>query len=145
MYRYLESLSIHGGCSNRSFHLLLAHFLQQGYPSVQEVGAGFSISAIASGNFSFAPKTAIVVNLQLMTELQALAASGSLSAATFADAVLRSQPNYLVHSLLPLLEPTAQQMAAVRDKLISDGKRFGRDAYLYRCFSMTLQRGRAVQ
>jgi hypothetical protein len=124
MYCYLESLHIRGGCSNRSYHLLLAHYLQQAYPSVQEVGAGLSISAVASGNFSFAPKTAIVVNLQLMVELQTLAASGQLTAATFADAVLRSQPNYLVHGLLPLLEPTAPQMAAVRAKLISDGKFF---------------------
>jgi hypothetical protein len=124
LYRYLESLHIRGGCSNRSYHLLLAHYLQQAYPSVQEVGAGLSISAVASGNFSFAPKTAIVVNLQLMVELQTLAASGQLTAATFADAVLRSQPNYLVHGLLPLLEPTAPQMAAVRAKLISDGKFF---------------------
>jgi hypothetical protein len=91
---------------------------------VQEAGAGLSISAVASGNFSFAPKTAIVVNLELMAELQALDSVGQLSAATFADAVLRSQPNFLVHGLLPLLEPAAPQMGAVRSKLIADGTLF---------------------
>jgi hypothetical protein len=88
---------------------------------VQEVGAGLSISAITEGNFSFAPKTAIVVNLLLMLEIQALAASENLNAATFADAVLRSQPNYLVHALLPLVKPTAPGMNEVRAKLIADG------------------------
>lgn len=114
-------MSLRGGVHNRTFHLLLAHVLQQAYPSVQEAGAGLSISAVASGNFSFAPKTAIVVNLELMAELQALDCAGQLSAATFADAVLRSQPNFLVHGLLPLLEPADPQMSAVRSKLIADG------------------------
>jgi hypothetical protein len=122
VYRHLQSLCIANFCANRTFHLLLANYLQQGYPSVQEVGAGLSISAITEGNFSFAPKTAIVVNLQLMLEIQALAAAENLNAATFADAVLRSQPNYLVHALLPLVEPTSPGMSELRAKMIADGE-----------------------
>lgn len=122
MYRFLQSLSIRNGENNRTFHLLLAHFLQQEYPSVKDVGNAFSITAVAEGNFSFASRTAIVVNLALMQEIQALASVGALNAATFADAVLRSQPNYLVHSLCPLLEPTAAKTVALRDKMIADGK-----------------------
>lgn len=121
MYRFLQSLSLRNGASNRTFHLLLAHFLQQEYPSVKDVGSGFSISAVAQGDFSFAARTAIVVNLELMYEIQTLAAAGALNAATFADAVLRSQPNYLVHSLYPLLEPTSAKTAALRTKMIADG------------------------
>lgn len=121
MYRFLQSLSLRNGASNRTFHLLLAHFLQQEYPSVKDVGNAFSITAVAEGNFSFASRTAIVVNLELMYEIQALAAAGTLSAASFADAVLRSQPNYLVHSLLPLLEPMVERTVALRAKMIADG------------------------
>ena len=56
-----------------------------------------------------------------MAELQAMDSVGELCAETFADAVLRSQPNYLVHSLYPLMEPTAPQAKEMRSKLISDG------------------------
>ena len=119
MYRFLQSLHIRNGVQNRTFHLLLAHFLQQGYPSVQDTSSGFSLSAVSTGSFSFAPKTAIVVNLQLMLELQRLQAQGQLDQWTFADAVLRSQPYFLVHALLPMLDTAATQ--SFRAKFTSEG------------------------
>ena len=122
MFRFLESLSIQHGVANRTYHLLLAHFLQSAYPSVQDVNNAFNISSVAQGTFSFAPRTAIVVNLELMCELQALQGRGVLNKYTFADAVLRSVPNYLVQGLCHLLEPANAAGAAHRAKLISDGK-----------------------
>ena len=122
MYRFMQSLSFPTGASSRTYHLLLAHYLQQEYPSVKDTGPGFSLSALAQDNFSFAPRTGIVVNLQLMQELQRLDAAQMLTSHTFADAVLRSQPNYLVNALLPLLEPICPQAAALRPKLQAQGK-----------------------
>jgi hypothetical protein len=123
MYRFLHSLSIKNGPSSRTYHLLLAHFLQQQCPSVLDAAeaGGFSVAALAKGNFSFAPRTGIVVNLALMMELKRLEASEQLCGTTFADAVLRSQPAYLVQALLPLLEPASPQSAALRPKLVAQG------------------------
>lgn len=121
MYRFLASLSIRNGPGNRTFHLLVAHYLQQAYPAVQDVNAAFSISSIAQGTFSFAPRTAIVVNLELMYEFQRLAAGDMLCAATFADAVLRSQPNYLVQALHALVDPQSAHVEARRAKLVAEG------------------------
>mmetsp|Transcript_24405 Transcript_24405/g.40639 ORF Transcript_24405/g.40639 Transcript_24405/m.40639 type:complete len:805 (-) Transcript_24405:313-2727(-) len=127
LYRYMTSLCITKGVASRTFHLLLAHYLQQQHPAVKENSLHCSLATTASAAgrkgeaLSVTPTTAVVVNLQLMQELQRLHGRGELNGTTFADAVLRSQPAYLVHSLLPLLEPASEESAAMRAQLTAQG------------------------
>ena len=88
---------------------------------MQQKSASFSLSALSDDHFSFAPPAAIVVNLELMQEIKTLDAANMLQPVTFADAVLRSQPAYLVDALVPLMEPTSSYAAVLRPKLQAEG------------------------